>query len=78
MTKQRWLTGALCAFALALTSGCNHTYDCVATCDGAPFSGYAGGSFSESSADDAVAACLVDLEAVGCTSPRVPACVCAD
>jgi hypothetical protein len=78
MANSRFLTGAFLTLAMAFTTGCNHDYTCVATCDGAPFAGYAGGTFDESSADNAVAACIVDLEAVGCTSPRVPECACAD
>jgi hypothetical protein len=78
MGNSRFLTAALLTVTMALVSGCNHDFTCIATCDGSPFTGYAGGNFEESSADDAVAACIVDLSAAGCTSPRVPECACAD
>jgi hypothetical protein len=76
MKKSSWLKCALVVVALSGSSACTYTYSCVAKCDGAAFSVYTGGNFSESSAQNAADACVVDLAAAGCVAPRVPTCAC--
>jgi hypothetical protein len=77
MLNRRWLTLAIVVLALGGASACgNYNYSCIATCDGAPFSGYSGGTINASSTQNAVNMCVSALQAAGCTTPKVPVCAC--
>jgi len=73
-----WRFLGVLAFALpgVLACGSNPNFSCVATCDGSPFSGYAGGIIRASSSQSAIDTCVAALQKAGCVSPKVAECTC--